>query len=92
MFGTRPSCLARILLQRNRPRKDTVQTIAEIPLQDDDVKISNTRRTLQGVPKDRAAWEKQHMVIRLYDLVLVPNHEVGNDSTWKAQFCRAFPP
>ena len=41
-----------------------------------------TGRSWAHVQVDLGAYKKQAVVIRLYDLVLVPNHEVGN-SYWR---------
>src|ERR1700722_19511787 len=42
--------------QWSRERTPTFMTIAEILLQDYDVEISNTRRTLERVPEDKPDW------------------------------------
>jgi len=41
-----------------------------------------SERRWEHIHLDLAAYRKQHVIVRLYDLVLVPNHYAGN-SYWR---------
>src|ERR1035438_5796728 len=64
--------MAEILPEHNHCRRKgrTSMTIAEILLQDYDVEISNTRRTLERVPSDKPDWAPHEKSMKLGKLAM----------------------
>src|SRR3984957_14191538 len=70
--GASPGRIAKIPcnLQCSRKRTPTSMTIAELLLQDYDVEISNTRRTLERIPEDKPDWVPHEKSMKLGKLAM----------------------